>query len=65
MSDPTLDNIKTGKGLEPLQSGNTSKSGVTNEHRSGGRVKTTQYNPGITHEKFTYHPDNNNTDKNK
>jgi hypothetical protein len=63
MSDSTLDDIKSGKGLKPLQSGNTSKSGITTEHRSGDEMKSSRGNSGITYEIFSHHSDDNNADK--
>ena len=57
MSDSTLDDIKSGKGLKPLQGENAPKSGVTMEHRSQDNIKASQSNPGITHETFSRHAD--------
>jgi hypothetical protein len=55
MSDKTMEDIKSGKGLQPLSNNNSSssQSGVTMEQRA---------EKGITHETFTYHGDKKNSD---
>lgn len=65
MSDSILDDIKSGKGLEPLQGENAPKSGVTTEHRSGDGVRTSRSNSGITHETFTHHTDDKKSGNDK
>lgn len=57
MSDSSINDIKSGKGLKPLQGENAPKSGVTMEHRSQDNIKVSQSNAGITHETFSYHTD--------
>ena len=54
MSDKTMEDIKSGKGLPPLSnnSGSNTQSGVTMEQRE----------KGITYETFTYHSDKKNVD---
>ena len=49
MSDSSINDIKSGKGLKPLQGENAPKSGVTMEHRSQDNIKVSQGNAGITH----------------
>lgn len=60
MSDSSIKDIKSGKGLKPLQGENTPKSGVTMEHRSQDNqdnIKASQSNARITHETFSHHAD--------
>lgn len=55
MSDKTMEDIKSGKGLSPLSSNNNSSSqfGVTREQK---------VEKGITYETFSYNSDRNNSD---
>lgn len=57
MSDSSIKDIKSGKGLKPLQGENAPKSGVTMEHRSQDNIKASQRYAGITHETFSHHAD--------
>ena len=54
MTDKTMEDIKSGKGLPPVPSNNDSsnQSGVTMEQRA---------EKGITHEIFTYHGERKNS----
>lgn len=65
MSNSTIDDIKSGKGLKPLQGSNSPKSGVTTEHRSGDGVKVSRSNSGITHETFSRHTDDGKSENGK
>ena len=65
MSDSTMDDIKSGKGLKPLQGENAPKSGITTEHRSGDTVKASKSNSGIIHETFSRHTDDKKSESDK
>ena len=56
MSDKTIENITSGKGLQPLPNSSNSNPGRTIEQRS---------DKGITHETFTYNGDKTNKNKNQ
>lgn len=47
MGDSTMDGIKSGKGLEPLQGNDTSNSGITTERRTEEGYKTERSYSGI------------------
>ena len=65
MSDSSINDIKSGKGLKLLQGENAPKSGVTMEHRSQDNIKVSQGNAGITYETFSHHTDSEKSESDK